>query len=143
MVLQPIEIESVDIVHSTRRHCPLNSITLSFALGTDVTVNTIFSLPMLCDLDAIISLILPSNLMHSRALNADFLITHDAATFGLPSGCTFDPTSASRNNAGSLGLGPPAAAPDHAAAAPTASALAIAQDDLSLGFLQHTVHPTT
>jgi hypothetical protein len=31
-------------------------ITIPFALGADVTVNTIFGLPMLCDLDAVISL---------------------------------------------------------------------------------------
>jgi hypothetical protein len=48
-------------------------ITISFALGSDVTVNTIFGLPMLCNLDAIISL--RSNSMHSRAMNLDFLIT--------------------------------------------------------------------
>jgi hypothetical protein len=35
-----------------------------------VTANTIFGLPVLCNLDAVISL--RSNLMHSRALNLDF-----------------------------------------------------------------------
>jgi hypothetical protein len=59
-------------------------ITISFALGSDVTVNTIFGLPMLCDLDAIISL--RANSLHSRALNLDFPITRAAANFGLPQG---------------------------------------------------------
>ena len=31
-------------------------ITLFFGLGSDVTVNTIFGLPMLCDFDSVISL---------------------------------------------------------------------------------------
>jgi hypothetical protein len=57
-------------------------IALSFALGPDVTVNTIFGLPMLCNLDAVISLC--SNLMHSRSLNHDFPITQAAANIGLP-----------------------------------------------------------
>jgi hypothetical protein len=68
-------------------------ITISFALGSDVTLNTIFGIPMLCDLDAIISL--RSNLMHSRALSPNFPITGAAANFGLPSDCSFNPAAAS------------------------------------------------
>jgi hypothetical protein len=115
-------------------------ITVSFALGSDVTVNTIFGLPMLCDLDAVISL--RSNSMHSRALNLDFPITRSAANFGLPAGCTFDPTSAARNHASTCGLPPSAAAVGFAFAPPTAG-LATATDDMSLGFLQRTVHPSS
>jgi hypothetical protein len=117
-------------------------ITLSFALGSDVTVNTIFGLPMLCDLDAVISL--RSNSMHSRSLNCDFPITRLAAKFGLPSGCSFDPAAASRNHASTLNLTPSAAASasDFAAASPHISNLATASDDMSLGFLQRTVHPS-
>ena len=37
-------------------------VTLSFGLGSDVAVNTIFGLPMLCDLDSVISL--NSNSLH-------------------------------------------------------------------------------
>jgi hypothetical protein len=109
-------------------------------LGSDVTVNTIFGLPMLCDLDAVISL--RSNSMHSRALNLDFPITRSAANFGLPAGCTFDPTSAARNHASTCGLPPSAAAVGFAFAPPTAG-LATATDDMSLGFLQRTVHPSS
>jgi hypothetical protein len=68
-----------------------NPITLSFALGPNVTVNTIFGLPMLCDLNAVISL--RSNSLHSRALAHDFPITRAAANFGLPQGCLIDPDS--------------------------------------------------
>jgi hypothetical protein len=59
-----------------------SAITISFALGSDVTVNTIFGLPMLCELDSVISL--RSNNMHSRTLHRDFPINRAAATFGLP-----------------------------------------------------------
>ena len=114
-------------------------ITISFALGPDVTVNTIFGLPMLCDLDAIISL--RSNSMHSRTLNLDFPITRAAASFGLPPDCSFDPAAASRNNASTCGLLPPSAASGSAPAPPT-SVLATATDDTSLGFLKRTVHPS-
>ena len=110
-------------------------ITLSFALGPDVTVNTIFGLPMLCDLDSVISL--TANSLQSRALNVDFPITRAAATFGLPPDCTFDPTSASRVHASTSGL--------HANSAdcPAAPPLALACDDTSTGYLRRTVHPTT
>jgi hypothetical protein len=79
-----------------------NPIIISFALGSDVTVNTIFGLPMLCNLDAIISL--RSNSMHSRLLSLDFPIARSAATFGLPDGCLFDQASAARNCANTCGL---------------------------------------
>jgi hypothetical protein len=118
-------------------------ITLSFALGNDVTVNTIFGLPMLCDLDAVISL--RSNSMHSRSLNCDFpIITRIAANFGLPAGCSFDPAAASPNHASTLNLTPSAAAAASAftAASSNTSTLATATDDMSLGFLKRTVHPS-
>jgi len=115
-------------------------ITISFALGSDVTVNTIFGLPMLCDLDSVISL--RSNCMHSRALNLDFPITRAAANFGLPPNCTFDPAAASCNHASSCGL-PSSAAASALATAPLRPSLATATDDLSQGFLQRTVHPST
>jgi hypothetical protein len=76
-----------------------NPITLSFALGPDVTVNTIFGLPMLCALDSVISL--RSNTMHSRTLNHDFPISRVAATHGLPAHCSFDPATADRAHAAS------------------------------------------
>jgi hypothetical protein len=113
-------------------------ITLSFALGPDITVNTIFGLPMLCDLDSVISL--RSNSLHSPSLNLHFPITRAAATFGLPPGCSFDPASASRHSASTCGLlsNPFTHHP------PTPSAiLAIASDDTSLGYLQHTVHSSS
>jgi hypothetical protein len=115
-------------------------ITISFALGSDVTVNTIFGLPMLCALDSVISL--RSNSMHSRALNLDFPITRAAANFGLPPNCTFDPASASRNHTSSCGL-PNSVSASALATAPLRHSLATATDDLSLGFLQRTVHPST
>jgi hypothetical protein len=116
-------------------------ITLSFALGPDMTVNTIFGLPMLCDLDAIISL--HSNSMHSLSLNHDFPVTQAAANFGLPSGCLFDPDSASRNHASACDMLPSAAAVAVAAAVALSAtpALATAANDMSLGFLQCAVQP--
>jgi hypothetical protein len=117
-----------------------NPITISFALGSDVTVNTIFGLPMLCDLDVIISL--RSNSMHSRALNLDFPITRAEAVFGLPAGCLFDSAASNRNHASTCNLLPSAAASTlvHASSAPP---FASASDDTSLGFLQRTVHPSS
>jgi hypothetical protein len=116
-------------------------ITISFALGSDVTVNTIFGIPMLCNLDSVISLCTDS--MHSHVLGIDFPITRAAATFGLPHGCLFDPDSASRNHSSTCGLGSAAAAPISDCSTVPASALAVAVDDMSLGFLQCTVHPSS
>jgi hypothetical protein len=117
-----------------------SSVTISFALGSDVTVNTIFGLPMLCDLDSVISL--RTNSMHSRALNLDFPITRAAASFGLPPGAVFDPDSAARHHASACGLAPSTSMIIPSAFPPTPT-LATAVDDLSLGCLQRTVHPTT
>jgi hypothetical protein len=114
-------------------------ITISFALGSDVTVNTIFGLPMLCDLDVVISL--RSNSMHSRTLNLDFPITRSAVTFGLPTGCLFDPAASARNYASTCDLLPSAAASGLATQTPVPHS-ASASDDMSLGFLQRTVNPS-
>jgi hypothetical protein len=116
-------------------------ITISFALGSDVTVNTIFGLPMLCDLDSVISL--RSNTMHSRTLHRDFPITRAAASFGLPSDCSFDPAAASRHHDASLCGPPPSSAASTLAFDSPAPVLATATDDTSLGFLKRTVHATS
>jgi hypothetical protein len=115
-------------------------ITISIALGNDVTVNTIFGLPMLCDLDSVISL--RANSMHSRTLSRDFPITRAAASFGLPPNCSFDPADAARNRAASLCGLPPSSSVSTLAPAPPRPALATATDDMSLGFLQRTVQPS-
>jgi hypothetical protein len=116
-------------------------ITISFALGSDVIINIIFGLPMLCNLDSIISL--RSNSMHSRTLNRNFPILRAAATFGLPSTCSFDPADASRNRAASLHRPPSSAAASLLALVPPVPLLASATADTSLGFLQRTVHPSS
>ena len=110
-------------------------ITLSFALGPDETINTIFGLPMLCDLDSVTSL--TSNSLRSRALNVDFPIMQAAANYGLPPDCTFDPASASRVHASTSSLHVDST--DFSTTPP----LALACDDTSSGYLRHTVHPTT
>ena len=105
-------------------------ITLSFGLGSGVTANTIFGLPMLCDLDSVISL--NSNSLHSRSLNIEFRIIRAAATFSLPStNCSFDPATSSRHHANTHGL-------QHLSDAnltSITSALTTACDGTSRGFL--------
>jgi hypothetical protein len=113
-----------------------NPIQLSFALGNDVTVNTIFGLPMLCDLDSVISL--RSNSLHSRSLNLDFPITRAAATFGLPTGCTFDPAASAREHRSRCGRD----VVSNPALPPLIHAHATASDDSSSGYLQRTAHPS-
>jgi hypothetical protein len=71
-----------------------SSITFSFALGTDVVVNTILGLLMLCNLDSVV-ISLSANSLYSSTLDRQFPITCDAAVFGLPSGCTFNPATSS------------------------------------------------
>ena len=83
---------------------------------------------MLCDLDSVISL--KSNYLHSRSLNTEFLITRAAATFGLPSDCSFDPATSSHHHDSLHGLHP-SDAPLHS----ITLALTKACDDTSRGFL--------
>jgi hypothetical protein len=110
-----------------------NPITFSFALGHDVTVNTIFGLPMLCDLDCTISL--SSNSLTSAILNLTLPITRAAANHGLPDGCSFDASSFSRCRAAALvGSSQPSTLPLRPASA-------IASDDLSCGYLQRRLVP--
>jgi hypothetical protein len=111
-------------------------VTLSFALGMDVTVNCIFGLPMLCALDSVISL--TANILHSRTLNHDFPITRAAAVVGLPPDCPFDADAARRSFlASSLTSRPGLPTPSFQ------TVLATASDDHSHGFLRRSVHPTS
>ena len=64
-----------------------DAVTISFALGPDVTVNTIFGLPMLSDFDSNISL--GDNTLHSKLLDCRFPITRQAPDHGLPSTANF------------------------------------------------------
>jgi hypothetical protein len=110
-------------------------ITFSFALGTDVTVKTIFGLPTLCDLDSVISL--RANSLYNSVLDCPFPITRAAAVFGLPSGCIFDPATSSQCYAAATLFSGSA----NPASAPLVAALVIAKDDTSLGFLRRSVAP--
>jgi hypothetical protein len=112
---------------------PGNPITFSFALGHNITVNTIFGLPMLCDLDCTISL--RSNSLHSAILALTLPITRASARHGLPDGCSFDATSFSRCRAAAL-VG--SANPSTPVVSPTT---AIAHDGLSSGYLQRRLVP--
>jgi hypothetical protein len=116
-------------------YCDLsgNPITFSFALGQDVTVNTIFGLPMLCDLDCTISL--RSNTLHCTTLNLTLPITRAAAHHGLPPGCHFDVSSFKRHRSAALTRSPH---PFHCNLTP---ATTIGTDDLSCGYLQRSVAP--
>ena len=128
------------------RHCAPcadtsgSPVAVSFALGSDVTVDTAFGLPMLCDLDVVMSL--RSNSMSSRALALNFPIARSAFNFGLPPGCLFDPDNSAQTHAGACGLLSSAAA-SAPAIRPLVAPSASATDNMSLGFLQHTVHPSS
>jgi hypothetical protein len=110
-------------------------ITFYFALGTGVTVNTIFGLPVLCNFDLVISL--RANSLYSSVMDRQFPITRAAAVFGLSSGCIFDPATSSRCYAAATLF----ANSTNPASAPLVAALAIANDDTLLGFLDHSVAP--
>ena len=114
-----------------------SSITLSFSLGSDVTVNTIFGLPMLCDFDSVISL--NSNSLHSCSLNIEFPIACAATMFGLhPDFSVFDPATSSRHHESTHGLHHPS----DATLTSFVPALTTACDDTSRGFLRRTITPS-
>jgi hypothetical protein len=96
-------------------------------------VNTIFGLPMLCDLDCVISL--GANSLHSSVLNLTLPISRAAARHGLPAACTFDASSFKRYRAAALTGSPD---PAHSVFSP---ATTIATDDLSSGYLQRRLAP--
>ena len=108
--------------------------TLSFALSSDITVNTIFGLPMLCDLISVISLLVLTQCTVALSVHTDFPTITRAATscFRLPKDCTFDPADTSRNRAASLCGLPPSSATSILALALPAPVLASATGDTSL-----------
>jgi hypothetical protein len=91
---------------------------------------------MLCDLDAVISL--RSNSMHSRSLNHDFPITRGLllSVYPLLQRLATMPVLL-------VSLRLLLLLQHFAAASPATAPLATATDDLSLGFLQRTVQPST
>lgn len=112
-----------------------NPVTISFALGNDVSVNTIFGLPLLHDLDPVIDL--GTNSLVSRTLKETFPITRSAVTHGLPTGCTFDPATAALSAASTY-----SSSNQTTTITPEPQpVLATATDDHSKGYLQRRVHP--
>jgi hypothetical protein len=109
-------------------------ITISFALGPDVTVNTIFGLPLLHNLDPVIDL--RSNTLLSRSLNCTFPITRRGVTHGFPPDCTLDPATVALSCVSSSALSSHPAPPSS-----FRYVLAMATDDHSDGFLRHSVTP--
>ena len=64
-------------------------ITLSFALGNDVSTNTIFGLPTISALEFVIDMRTLS--AHSQRLDRTFTLTKAAGSLGVPAGTSFDP----------------------------------------------------
>jgi hypothetical protein len=111
-----------------------SAMVISFALGEDVSVNTIYGLTFLKNLDA--KLCLGTNLLRSDYLACDFPITYKAVDRGLPIGSQFDPNQSARNNASHP------SAPQRASPSPSVAGSATAIDDSSAGFLRRTLQPT-
>jgi hypothetical protein len=111
-------------------------ITVSFGLGSNITINTIFGLPMLCDFDSVISLN-SSNSLHSRSLNIEFPITRAAAIFGFPSDCSFHPVTSSHHHDSTHGLHHPS----DATLISFTPALTTSCDDTSQRCLRRTATP--
>jgi hypothetical protein len=109
-------------------------VTISFALGIDVTVNTIFGLPLLTGLESSISL--HTNVLHSSYLNADFPIIRGATRHGLPSGCTFDPATSKH-----IALCKPITSKHVHFDDDASPSLTTAQDSFDHGYLTRTVTP--
>ena len=63
-------------------------VTLSIALGTDVSTNTIFGLPTLSAFEFVMDLKTLS--ARSPTVNETFQLTRSAGSLGLPTGVTFD-----------------------------------------------------
>ena len=113
-------------------------ISISFALGNDVSTNTIFGLPTIT---AFAFLVVMSELTAvSRNLNKTFTLSKSAGKLGLPDDVCFDPESHRRIHEAALavapqhGLGPPRMIPS---ASPTTTLFG--QDDCSQGYLRRTL----
>ena len=79
-------------------------ISISFALGDDVSTNTIFGLPTITAFQFLVDM---SNLTaFSRALNQTFTLTKSAGRLGLPDGISFDPDTHRRIHEAALTLAP-------------------------------------
>ena len=120
-----------------------SSITISFPLSLDITVNTIFGLPMLCDLD---SVILPWFQLHAHMHPQPQFSHHSCCctTFGLPLNFSFGPANTSWKYAASLCSLPPFTTSNlFLVLASPNPILATVTANTPLGFLQCTVHPTS
>jgi hypothetical protein len=140
-------IDKADLVESSHGHLTAiiryftpytgidgSNMIISFALGDDVSVNTIFGLTFLKNLDA--QLCLGSNTLKSSYLQCDFPIHYCAVEHGLPTGTHFDPAQFARNHAGSDFPALLSRSPSSVAGSATAI------DDSSAGFLRRSLHPT-
>jgi hypothetical protein len=105
-----------------------NLITSSLALGHDVTAKIIFGLPLLCNLNCVISL--GANLLQSSILNCTLPITCAAAHHCLPTQCSFN--TAPFKDHHTAALTGSSADPSHQG---LTIATAIATDNLSSGYL--------
>jgi hypothetical protein len=111
-----------------------NPVTISLALGNDVTVNTIFGLPMLSAFDSIISL--SSNALHSNCLNMDFAITRQAPVHGLPPGASIN------NDTNSRAILCRPKVKTNIAWEDIKKPLICAKDDTTMGYLQRRLEPS-
>ena len=113
-------------------------ITLSFALGNDVSTNTIFGLPTITALKFVVDM--TDMNAFSRCLNKTFHLTKSSGNLGLPENVTFDAATYQRLHDASL-----AVSTTHNTWAPTAVPLDPSPthlagiDDTSDGYLRRTV----
>jgi hypothetical protein len=80
------------------------TLTLSFALGNDVSTNTIFGLPTLDALQFVWDI--SSNSAHSKSCGLDFPIHRRGSKRGLPDGVTFDAAEFKRTIAATSAISP-------------------------------------
>jgi hypothetical protein len=116
-----------------------NPILISFALGSDVSTNTIIGLPMLAALELQIDLC--KFTAYSPTIRHTFPLSRSAGNLGLPSGTSFDVSDFQRRHLDAQ-TAQRQLPPSHPSAIPASSPL-YGTDDYSDGFLRRTVQATT
>ena len=113
-------------------------ISVSIALGTDVSTNTIFGLPTLSAFEFLVNLKTMSAI--SPVVNETFQLTRSAGSLGLPAGIHFNLYELRRQyKAAKVGLIVHSLAVEQPISPDHSEASSLGVDDFSQGYLRHSV----
>lgn len=113
------------------------SVSLSIALGNDVSTNTIFGLPTLSAFEFVVNL--KTLTAASPLFHEEFQLTRSAGTLGLPAGVSFDLDELRRQFEAAKSTEPSNQQHEPNPSAVSNGSLNLGVDDFSLGYLRRSI----